>query len=208
MAYLAVRIKGTVNRTKPIERTLNQLRLTRSNHAVVLPANATSLGMLKKVKDVITWGEADEGMVEQLLRHRGRMTGDVPLTDAAIKSATPYPTFGQLAKALASDKVAYHAIEGVKPIFRLHPPVGGHGLTKRTFVQGGALGYRGAAINDLVGRMLAVDTGITAPATATATAPTRHAAPASAPQTAPVPKDGTAAPAAKKVARKAKAPKE
>ena len=46
------------------------------------------------------------------------------------------------------------AVPDVKPLFRLHPPKGGWKSTKKPFVRGGALGYRGKAINDLVRRMV------------------------------------------------------
>jgi len=43
---------------------------------------------------------------------------------------------------------------GVKPVFRLHPPKGGFkGTIRRPYKSGGELGYRGAAINDLILRM-------------------------------------------------------
>ena len=45
-------------------------------------------------------------------------------------------------------------VEGVKPVLRLHPPVKGYEGNKRSYVNGGALGYRGRDINALIDRML------------------------------------------------------
>ena len=47
-------------------------------------------------------------------------------------------------------------VEGMKPIFRLHPPRGskGWGGIKRSYKVGGALGFRGEAISDLADRMM------------------------------------------------------
>jgi large subunit ribosomal protein L30 len=45
-------------------------------------------------------------------------------------------------------------LEKGKPIFRLHPPVKGYEGNKRSYKNGGALGYRGEAINALIARML------------------------------------------------------
>jgi len=43
----------------------------------------------------------------------------------------------------------------VKPVFRLHPPRGGFkGSIRKPYGAGGELGYRGAAINELIRRML------------------------------------------------------
>ena len=44
-------------------------------------------------------------------------------------------------------------IPGLKPVLRLHPPRKGYKTTKRTFPQGGALGYYGQEINTLLYKM-------------------------------------------------------
>jgi large subunit ribosomal protein L30 len=41
----------------------------------------------------------------------------------------------------------------LKPVLRMHPPRKGYKTTKRTYNQGGALGYYGAEINDLLIKM-------------------------------------------------------
>jgi large subunit ribosomal protein L30 len=43
---------------------------------------------------------------------------------------------------------------GLKPLIRLKAPKGGWRSTKKPFALGGALGYRGRAINELAKRML------------------------------------------------------
>ena len=45
-------------------------------------------------------------------------------------------------------------MKDVKPLFRLTPPRKGYEGVKRSFQNGGALGYRGAKINDLIQRMM------------------------------------------------------
>ena len=45
-------------------------------------------------------------------------------------------------------------VEGIRPLFRLTPPKGGWRSTKKPFARGGALGYRGPKINELVQRMV------------------------------------------------------
>jgi len=47
-------------------------------------------------------------------------------------------------------------IPELKHMFRLNPPTGGHerkGI-KKPYALGGALGYRGKEINELIGRMI------------------------------------------------------
>jgi large subunit ribosomal protein L30 len=45
-------------------------------------------------------------------------------------------------------------MEDAKHVFRLHPPIKGYEGNKRSFRNGGSLGYRGKEINDLINRML------------------------------------------------------
>jgi len=44
-------------------------------------------------------------------------------------------------------------VPGLKPLFRLHPPRKGYEGIKRSFKEGGALGYRADKINALLRRM-------------------------------------------------------
>jgi large subunit ribosomal protein L30 len=112
--------------------------------------------MLHKAKDYVTWGEVDADTVSSLISERGRMIGDKPVTNAVIKSGSKFSTIGALSKAIASGDARTSDVEGMKPVFRLHPPRGtkGWGGIKRSYVAGGALGFRGEAITDLVGRMI------------------------------------------------------
>jgi len=50
--------------------------------------------------------------------------------------------------------ILYKQLPEVKPVFRLAPPVKGYEGIKRSFKEGGALGYRGKKINDLIWRMM------------------------------------------------------
>ena len=67
-----------------------------------------------------------------------------------------YSTIKALAEAIASVEAKTGDVDGLKPVFRLHPPRGpkGWGGIKRSFSVGGALGFRGEAIADLAGRMI------------------------------------------------------
>ena len=156
MTYLVIRARSDRGVTKKIKDTMMMLNLTRVNHATLVPENVTYLGMLKKSKDYVTWGEVDADTIETLLKERGRMVGDKPVDDATIKASSKYKTVAAFSKAMAAGEATMKDVEGLKPIFRLHPPRGskGWGGIKRSYTVGGALGFRGEATSDLAGRML------------------------------------------------------
>jgi large subunit ribosomal protein L30 len=156
MSQIVVRVRSNVGVERSIKETLNMLNLTKVNHAVIIPDNPQYAGMLQKAKDYITWGDATAEMVESMLRERGRLIGDKPLTDDVVASESEHKNIATLAKAIASDDVSVKAVTGLKRVFRLHPPRGpkGWGGIKRSFKIGGALGPRGDAISSLVERMI------------------------------------------------------
>jgi len=154
MVFAAVRIRGIVNVKPDIKRTLQLLRLTRSNHCVLLEENASIKGMLQIAKDYITWGEIDKEVLSKLMDSRGKLDGNVDITEDYVKSATPYNNFEKLSQAILDNKFKYKDISNIKPIFRLNPPKKGYEGIKRSFVNKGALGYRGKDINKLLERMI------------------------------------------------------
>ena len=149
-----VRIRGTVNVRRDVKDTLAMLRLHKPNHATLVPATPTHLGMLQKAKDYITWGEISEKTLANLLQKRGRLRGGKPLTPEYLKKLG-FKSFLSAAKALCAGKVTLKNFPELKPVFRLHPPSKGFKRTvKRAFSEGGELGYRGEKINDLLERMM------------------------------------------------------
>ena len=154
MVYAVIRIRGTVNLKPSIKKTLELLNLTRANHCVLINDSASTKGMLQIAKDYITWGEIDKKILIELLQKRGRLIGDKPLTDEYIQSATSFKSIELMASAIFDQKFLYKELPEVKPIFRLNPPVQGYEGIKRSFVNKGALGYRGEQINKLLERMI------------------------------------------------------
>jgi large subunit ribosomal protein L30 len=71
-----------------------------------------------------------------------------------VKSSSKYTSIIALARAVKKGEVSYSSIVGFKPIFRLSPPRKGFEGNKRSYQNGGALGYRGKDINELIERML------------------------------------------------------
>ncbi len=154
MVYAVIRVRGTVNVEPDIKKTLQLLNLTRTNHCVIIPENPVYKGMLQKIKDYVTWGEIQKKQLTELLKTRGKLIGDKPLTEEYLKSATSYDSIPKLSEALINKKIRYTEIPEIKPVFRLNPPKQGFEGIKRSYKNKGALGYRGTEINSLLTRML------------------------------------------------------
>ena len=151
--YAVVQVRGVVNTTHEIKDTLKMLRLHPVTHCVLVPDTPAYLGMIRKVKDFVAYGEVDAGTLATLLRTRGRLTGDEKLTDEYVRAHTPYADIDEFAAALCSGETSFRDLVEIKPVLRLHPPRKGYKTIKRTFQQGGALGYYGPQINDLLYKM-------------------------------------------------------
>jgi large subunit ribosomal protein L30 len=144
MSWMVVRVRGTIHARRDITETLRYLHLTRPNHATVLPQDPEVRGMLIKVQGYVTWGEAEPETVGRLLENRGEtVDGQRVPAGKELPELTRHVTDGGL-----------RAAGGLKPLFRLKAPRGGWRSTKKPFARGGALGYRGPKINELVLRMM------------------------------------------------------
>lgn len=154
MAYVVIRVRGIPDVNRDIAHTMDLLGLNRVNHAVVVPEADSIKGMLQKAKDYVTWGEVDQETLAAMIRARGRVAGDDSVTDDYLKERSEFATVEDMAKAIIENDYRMKDVDGAKPVFRLHPPVKGYEGNKRSFQNGGALGYRGAKINDLINRML------------------------------------------------------
>jgi large subunit ribosomal protein L30 len=154
MAYAVVRVRGQPDVNKDIKYTMGLLGLTRVNHCVIVPENPSTKGMLQMIKDYCTWGEIEEETLVAMIKTRGKITGDKDITDDYLKEKSAFGSVEELAKAMIENDYKMRDLEDAKPIFRLHPPIKGYEGNKRSFKNGGALGYRGKEINDLINRML------------------------------------------------------
>lgn len=150
---LVIRIRGGVNVSHKNEDTLRMIRVDRNNFATLLDDRPEYKGMLQRVKDYVTWGEPTVDTIKHLLEKRGKLYGDKPINEEALK-ALGYDSIEALASALSSVEAQYHKLEGIKPFFRLSPPSKGFKNTvKRAYTNKGELGYRGDAINELAYKM-------------------------------------------------------
>jgi large subunit ribosomal protein L30 len=129
MAYVVLRIKGTVNVPHWARYTLDNLSLYKKFWATILPETPESIGMLRKIKD----------FVKELLEKRGKTIGSKPLK--LLPDSAPYNDIDELAADLAKDKIRLSSLQMVKPWFALNPPRGGFKRkTKTQYHQKGVLG--------------------------------------------------------------------
>lgn len=134
-----IRIRGRVGLKKEINETLNRLRLRRKYTCVVLEGNKVQLGMIKKIKDFIAFGEIDDKTFGNLVEKRGQLIDKKNKVD-----------FKKAVKELEKGK-KYEELN-LKPFFRLHPPR--KGIKSKLHFPKGVLGDNKNKINDLVERML------------------------------------------------------
>ncbi len=149
MAWMIIRVRGTIHARSDIVETLDRLHLSRPNYATVVPERPTYRGMITKVQGYVTWGEAEPETVAKLVEVRGRPN---PRVGVASEPAPPPTDVAPVVESVLTNGLA--GTHAIRPLFRLHAPKGGWRSTKKPFASGGALGYRGRAINDLAQKML------------------------------------------------------
>ena len=128
-----VRVRGRIGVRRSINETLSRLNLTRVNSLALLFGTAPNLGMIKKCNDFVTFGEISPEVLERVLKRKGAKAAKEDIDGL-----------------LSGEKKARDLL--ALPI-RLKPPRHGFEDTKLSYSNGGSLGSRGEAINDLLKRM-------------------------------------------------------
>ena len=137
----AIRIRGKMRVDTQVTDTLNMLRLYNNNYCIVLPNNELFLGMLRRTKDYITWGEIDDETFKTLVEKRGE---EFKGRETDANGKIQHKNFISVNN------------KKIKKYFRLSPPRKGFERkgVKTTYQNGGALGYRGEKIKELIMRMI------------------------------------------------------
>jgi len=150
-----IRVRGKVHLREDISDTMKLLKTTRVNHCSIVDNREQYLGMINKANDYITWGEINAETLSKLLIKRGRLEGDKKLTDDYLKSVK-VNSIEELSKDVIAFNKELKDVPGLKPVFRLRPPKKGYdgGGIKHPYSTGGALGYRGEKINELLDKMI------------------------------------------------------
>ncbi len=154
MTLALIRVRGIINVKNDIRDTLTMLGLGRVNHCVLVDETPQYMGMVRKVKDYVTWGPIDVETATLLLKERGRLEGRKPLVESNLKEMGEFKSFEDMGKAIAEGQVNWSKLDKTVRVFRLHPPRKGYEGVKRSYTMGGALGDRGEGINPLIQRMI------------------------------------------------------
>lgn len=134
---VAIRIAGMVGIPDTVERILFNLRL-RKKYSCILVKNKK---LIELVKDKVTYGEITHDTLKMLISKRGKKLGDKPISESAdivIKKL-------EEGKSLAD--------QGIKPFFRMHPPIGGFKKSTKMLPPKGMLGEN-KKMDELVRKML------------------------------------------------------
>lgn len=145
MAYLVIRLRGTINVPYWARHTLALLNLERRFNATIVPEREPYIGMLRTVKDYVAWCKVDAAFVKQLLEKRGKYD-DI--------SRLGFSSIDDLAEALANDNAVLSRLESARPWFALAPPKGGFKRSsKHMYSDGGILGENKELL-ELASRMI------------------------------------------------------
>ncbi|MFH0906325.1 MAG: 50S ribosomal protein L30 [archaeon] len=155
--FAVIRVRGPIKVNRDIELTMKLLRLTRSNHCVLYKEDSKKInGMINKARGYITWGTISEKMLEKLLAKRAMIyskEGKLEFLRDVYKGKEA--KIAEIAKDLISGKNSLEKLS-IKQVFRLKPPSKGYekkGI-KKTFNEGGVLGFRKIGIDNLIKRMI------------------------------------------------------
>ena len=155
MVYLVVRMKGTVNVPYWARITLESLSLNKRFRATIIPENAQTLGMLRKIKEFVAWTSVDAEFIREFIEKRGRSSASKLLSSAAAPDApsaaapdapsaaapdnsngpinnnnaenkdSQVADLGKIVSIISQNELYLSKISGIKPWFALNPPKGG-----------------------------------------------------------------------------------
>lgn len=167
MVYLVVRMKGTVNVPQWANLTLENLHLNKKFRATIIPENEQTLGMLRKIKELVSWTSIDDAFIKEFVEKKGRISASKLVTAASatdpldkkdnnnIENKVSQNTdLSKVVSTISQNQTYLSKISGIKPWFALNPPKGGfRKKSKRSYSQNGILGENKELIS-LVKRMM------------------------------------------------------
>lgn len=156
MVYLVVRMKGTVNIPNWAIVTLENLHLNKKFRATLIPENEQTLGMLRKIKEIVSWTTVDENFIRDFIMKKGRASASKLLTNPrnTENKEAHEPDIDKVISDISKNETYLSRISGIKPWFALSPPKGG--FKKKSKVlhsQNGILGENRDLL-DIVKRMM------------------------------------------------------
>lgn len=76
MAIAIIRIAGQIGLNHDIQETLNRIRIRRKYSCVVLEGTKEELGMIKKLRDFVAYGNIRDDVYKELVKQRGKKDKD------------------------------------------------------------------------------------------------------------------------------------
>lgn len=166
--YAAIRVRGKVNLSYRLRKTLDMLNLKSANHLSLWQESKGTKKMLEMAQSHITFGEIDDETLELLIEKRAEISVKKMNVSAKNKKPEKGKEKSAVEKKVVTKKIdAKKVVEalksgkspasaGIRNRFRLAPPKKGYERkgVKKPFTLGGALGYRGKEINVLIRRMI------------------------------------------------------
>ncbi|MFN3527862.1 MAG: 50S ribosomal protein L30 [Candidatus Altarchaeaceae archaeon] len=150
MTKIAIfRVRGRVNVRYDIKKTLEYLKLKYKHNCNIVDDTPEYRGMIEKVKDYVTYGEISKETFKKLLLKRGKTKTGKRITDEILKPK--FSSVDDFVEKFFNNQATLKDIDLNLP-FRLNSPSGGFerkGI-KIPYSLGGALGYRGDKINELL----------------------------------------------------------
>ena len=137
---VAIRISGLVDVPQAMEETLFRMRLRRKYSCVLLEETKENIAILARVRNLVAFGKISKEAIAELVEKRGQPIEKGTKIDAK-----------KVADELGKKSLADF---GLKPFFRLHPPIGGIESKVHFPVRKGVLGDHGDKIVNLLRRML------------------------------------------------------
>ncbi len=135
-----IRIRGKVKLRKKMKETFDRLRIRKKYSCVVFVKPAKEqLGMIKKLRNFVAFGEINKEVFKKLIEKRGQLIDKTKKID--VEKIIDELENGKKYKEL-----------NLKPFFRLHPPR--KGINSKLHFPKGVLGNNKEKINDLIERML------------------------------------------------------
>lgn len=143
MVYLVVRMKGTVNIPNWANTTLESLHLNKKFRATLIPENDQTLGMLRKIKEIVAWTSVEENFIREFIEQKGRASSSKMLSNQKeeVSGKTSNPDINKVVSDVSKNETYLSKLDGIKPWFALNPPRGGFKKkSKLLYSQNGILG--------------------------------------------------------------------
>jgi len=156
MAFLVVRMRGTINVPYWAITTLKNLNLNKRFSATLVPETSNYLGMLRKINQWVAWSKADSEIVKTLIEKRAKKRNpkSVSITKKGSENIGEYKGIDELVDVIINEKIKFSDQNNIKPWFSLNPPKGGFKKsTKKQFSDGGILGNNKESL-DIVKKMV------------------------------------------------------